>query len=248
MSSSPVSRRDRIRAATTAEILESARQVLVRDGPDGLTLRAIARELGLTAPALYRYYPSREHLIDHVIAAFYDELVDRLERVSAAVASDDPLGQLLAVARAFRKWALAHPREFGLMFGSPIRGNEPRRDSTPVGTERGQVANPADLAGQRFAAVFATALAEVYRRQPFAVPADDDIDPALRKQLVRWRKGAPVQRPTGLMLVFLTGWVRIYGLVCMEVFDHLKFALSDGEPMYERELSTLADMLRTPPS
>src|SRR5918998_1516395 len=77
----PLSRRDRARVDTVREIKETARRVLVEHGVDGLALRAVAREMGMTAPALYRYFASREDLVDNVVADLYDELTDVLEAV-----------------------------------------------------------------------------------------------------------------------------------------------------------------------
>ena len=184
----------------------------------------------MTAPALYRYFPSREDLMSHVAADIYDELARELQTTRKAIS--DPLEQLLDVARRFRRWSLAHPREFGLVFVNPIR-------VTPDSTRD----DPAQAAGLRFAAVFAESLATLYERRPFPVPADDDIEPALRRQLIDWQKRFPIDLPLGALLVFLTGWIRIYGLVCMEVFGHLRFALKSGERMYEHEILALADML-----
>jgi AcrR family transcriptional regulator len=225
------SRRERARAATSADILRVARRVLVAEGPDGVALRAIARDLGLTAPALYRYYPSREALLNHVVADIYDEVATELRAVRDAV--EDPVDQLLEVARGFRRWALANPREFGLVFAYPIR----------VTFDAGGD-NPADAAGLRFAAVFAESLATLYQQAPFPVPADGEIEPKLRRQLKAWRARFPLKLPIGALQVFLTGWIRIYGTVCMEVFGHLRFALDDGEAMYEHEIQGLAELLR----
>jgi len=217
-----------VRAETRADILRVARRVLVDEGPDGVALRAIARELGMTAPALYRYYASREELLNYVVADLYDELATEMRAARDAV--EDPVDQLLEVARHFRRWALGHPREFGLVFVYPVR-----MDVTD---------NVADAAGLRFAAVFAESLATLYAQDPFPVPADAEIEPKLRRQLKEWRGRFPVKLPLGALQVFLTGWIRIYGMVCMEVFGHLRFALTDGEAMYEHEIQGLAELLR----
>src|ERR671913_1960482 len=74
----PLSRRDRVRAATVTEIKDTARRILVAEGVDGLSLRAIAREMGMTAPALYRYFPSREDLVVHLIAELYGQLTSAM--------------------------------------------------------------------------------------------------------------------------------------------------------------------------
>src|SRR4051812_50114311 len=101
-----VSRRDRARADTVREIKETARRVLVDQGVDGLALRAVAREMGMTAPGLYRYFDSREDLIENVVADLYDELTEVLEGVRDAAEPATPGFQLLVAARAFRTWAI----------------------------------------------------------------------------------------------------------------------------------------------
>src|SRR5215211_8572265 len=92
----PPSRRDRGRADTVREIKMTARQVLVDQGVDGLALRAVAREMGMTAPALYRYFASREDLVENVVADLYDELTDLLESVRDAADPPTPGSQLLS--------------------------------------------------------------------------------------------------------------------------------------------------------
>src|SRR3954464_15191365 len=107
-----VSRRDRARADTVREIKETARRVLVEQGVDGLALRAVAREMGMTAPALYRYFSSREDLVEHVVADLYDELVAVLEAARDDARPATAPVQLMTVSRRFRTWALRHHAEF----------------------------------------------------------------------------------------------------------------------------------------
>src|ERR1700745_3274247 len=95
----PPSRRDRLRAATIDEIIQTARQLLVKDGPQAVSLRAIAREMGMTAPGLYRYFGSHEELLRHVCAGIFTELGARLPRAIEAAApppgqADDPHAKL----------------------------------------------------------------------------------------------------------------------------------------------------------
>jgi AcrR family transcriptional regulator len=228
----PLSRRDRVRAATVTEIKDTARRILVAEGVDGLSLRAIAREMGMTAPALYRYFPSREDLVVHLIAELYGQLTDAVEAARDAEAPQDAPRQLTAVSRAFRRWAVDHPREFALLFGSPIPGLETTR-----GAEAPTVAHEA---GERFGAVFGELVARIYLTRPVPVPAEEDIDPVLQRELREWCTTFPVPLPIGVAQVFLSCWIRLYGMVAMEVFDHLKFAVTDAEPMFEAELRDLA--------
>ena len=233
----PGTRRERARADTDREIRETARKVLVTSGPEGLALRAIAREMGLSAPALYRYFPSREDLVEQLVADLYDELSDHLEAARDAAVPARPGVQLLAAARAFRQWATTHAVEFGLLFGSAAQGVVPTvvPPEAHAGTE-GRVA----VTSGRFGGVFATLMAQVYLEQPFPVPGGDELTPELRDQLEAWCAKLPVALPLGVMSVFLSCWITLYGMVCMEVFGHLRFALDDPGPMFESEMRRMA--------
>jgi AcrR family transcriptional regulator len=236
--SQSLSRRERTRAATLREIKETARRVLVQEGSGGLALRAVAREMGVTAPALYRYFTGREELVEHVVADLYDELTAELEAARDATVPATPAVQLMAVCRAFREWATTRRAEFGLLFGSA--GDRPvAEEAAPAAADPG----PAALAASRFGGVFAALVAQIYLTRPFPVPAEESIAPELREQLVQWSAHFPVQLPTGVLSVFLSCWIRIYGTVCMEVFGHLRFALDDAEPLFEAELLDLAGLL-----
>jgi AcrR family transcriptional regulator len=231
-----LTRRDRLRADTVLEIKQTARRVLVDQGVDGLALRAIAREMGLSAPALYRYFDSREDLVEHVVADIYDELTAVLVEVRDAAEPTSPGFRLLSVARAFRSWATTHPEEFGLLFGAATAQIHPQ--DAPDLAER-----PPQVAGARFGAVFAELIAVIHAERGFPTPAEEELDPALRDQLRAWCSTMPVVLPIGVMQVFLSCWIRLYGMVCMEVFGHLRFALDDAGPMFEAELRALGSVL-----
>jgi AcrR family transcriptional regulator len=232
----PLTRRDRLRADTVREIKETARRVLVEQGVDGLALRAVAREMGMSAPALYRYFDNREDLVENVVADLYDELTAALEAARDDARPATAPIQLLACSRAFRRWAITHHAEFALLFGSAGEGVVPRHGT-------GEADGPAEQAARRFGVVFATLVAQVYADRRFPIPADDQIEPALQEQLRAWCAEFPVALPIGVMQVFLSCWIRLYGLVCMEIFGHLKFALDDAGPMFEAELRSLAEVL-----
>jgi AcrR family transcriptional regulator len=232
----PQSRRERLRADTVREIKDTARRVLVEQGVDGLALRAVAREMGMTAPALYRYFASREDLVEHVVADLYTELCDVLEAARDAVVPVTPARQLLEVSRTFRAWASTHHAEFGLLFGSPA-------ESVVAIDAHGPGEGPAQQAAHRFGQVFGALVAQIYLDRGFPIPADDELDPDLREQLRGWCDTLPVPLPLGVMYVFLSCWIRLYGIVAMEIFGHLRFALQNAEPMFEAELRALAGVL-----
>ena len=229
-----VSRRDRVRAATTQEILQTARGLLVEEGPEAISLRAIAREMGMTAPALYRYFSSHEELVKHVVADIFTELADDIRTAIAAAGAEsggDMVAKVFAACWEFRRWSLSHTREFGLIFATPLPGLHVQKDEI---TSEG---------GGQFGNTFFLLMLELWHKQPFDVPGDDQIDPGLLEQLKRYREGLAelaAGLPFGLLLVFLRCWVRLYGIVSLEVFGHLSFALDDGRPMFELMLSEMA--------
>jgi Transcriptional regulator len=158
----PPSRRDRLRAATIDEIIQTARQLLVKDGPEAVSLRAIAREMGMTAPGLYRYFGSYEELHRYLCANIFTELGADIGRaIEAATApSEDPHAKLtvkmVAACREFRRWALTHKDEFALVFGVPLPGLDDGRYDI------------ADECALAFAGTFFTLFLELWHKVPFA--------------------------------------------------------------------------------
>ncbi len=122
MPSVPRTARERARAEITSEILDAGRRHLATDGAAGLSLRAIARELGMASSAVYRYVASRDELLTRLIIDAYDSLGAAGEAGYAAVGRDDLPGRFTAVCRAVRDWALANPNEYALIYGSPVPG------------------------------------------------------------------------------------------------------------------------------
>jgi AcrR family transcriptional regulator len=183
----------------------------------------------MSAPALYRYYASREDLIAALVTALKVEMTEALEQ--ARDAEPELSGRLLEVSRAFRQWAVEHPAEFTLVFTSPA-----------IGLERPPT-SPMEDAGDRFGQVFADLITELYLHKPFPIPADEEIGEPLRVQLQAWCDTFTAPLPLGVTQVFLSCWIRLYGTVSMEVFKQLEFALTDASPMFEAELRGLAELL-----
>jgi AcrR family transcriptional regulator len=240
-----VNRRERLHAATEREIRDTARAVLIEHGPDGLALRAIARQMGMSAPSLYRYVESRDHLIDLVVADIYNELREALEQVRDTAEPASCGVQFVAVAREFRRWAVHHTAEFGLLFGAPIERLSPDEDDPtvdhpkPSGTP---VAGPAKVAAMRFGEVFADLVSRIYLEVGFPVRADDELAPNGGYR-ADWGRMFPDGVPLGVLQAFLSGWIRLYGMVSMEVFGHLTFALDQVGPTFETELRDICERL-----
>jgi AcrR family transcriptional regulator len=246
-------RRERMRAATLDEIKQTARQLLIDEGPAAISLRAIARDMGMTAPALYRYFPSHEALMDGLCGDLKNELIADLEEARDAVPPDQVGARLQAACRAFRGWAIAHPAEFSLMFASARRDVPGLSDSSPAGAVSavsepgpcvgGIPASPGHEAAQRFGGVFLDLIVDLWNRRHFPVIEADVFPPELRRQLERFLQTVGLEVPVGVAYVFLSGWVRLYGLVALEVFGHLDFAVGDVEPLFDAEIRAMAAQL-----
>lgn len=224
------SRRERVREATLVEIKGIARQHLVEHGAAGVSLRAVAREMGMTAPGLYRYVSGIDALLVLITADMFDELADAIMEADASVPEEDTDRRILTSLRAFRQWAVGHRAEFAVMFGP--------RPQLPPGVD----VSPALEAGRRFGATFFTLFDRLLAEQRFTLPAGERIPPDLARELRSFAGtigfSAP-HVPVEAVLVLSSCWVRLYGVVCMEIFRHLNFVMEDMEPLFESELRTV---------
>lgn len=218
--------RERARNALTEEILESARGQLATVGAAALSLRAVARDLGLASSALYRYFPSRDDLLTRLIIEGYDALG------AAAEAADDPTAQPRtrwhAICAAVRAWALAHPHEYALLYGSPVPGYAAPQDTVAaagrVGLALGRVLGDAARAGvlppaegRRTHLVTPAAAAGLGGEHP-------DLDDAVRARA-------------------LLTWSSLFGLVSFELFGHFVGSVEDGDRYFDRAMGELAALI-----
>jgi AcrR family transcriptional regulator len=222
---------DRSRADTDRRIRTVARTLLVEQGAQGLTLRAIARQIGITAPALYRYYASLSDLIQHVCGDICADLADDLGTVLANLPTDDTASRVFAVCRGFRTWAIAHPREFGLVFATPA-------------------APGAADANDPFGQIFLTFTGRILAGAPGQERSDPDAPERLRADIALFRdtlvdalRDADQPEPEiglGTAYTVLRFWVRLYGQVALEVFDRFPFPVTDATPLFESMLAEQA--------
>jgi AcrR family transcriptional regulator len=218
-------RRERLREATKAEIKEFARLQLTQGGPSAISLRAIARDMGMTPAAIYRYYDSLEALTDDLCADRYAALTK--EVVAAQQGQTDPVERLRQACRAFRRWALAHPNEFALICGAPgMAEDEP-------------LPSPKMEAGLDFTLAFVEPFAAMWRARtvrptPLVPGMPELLDGPLVEVL---RESLPIEG----IIFFVIGWARLSGSIIMEIFGHLRWASSDAEALFEQNLD---DMLR----
>ncbi|MEV0651114.1 TetR/AcrR family transcriptional regulator [Phytomonospora sp. NPDC050363] len=224
-------RRARVRQETLAEIRATARKLLVAKGPAAVTVNAVAREMGVSGPALYRYFTGHDQLADELTADFYRDLTAAVEAARDSVGADTSDRRLLAMSRALRAWAVGNPAEFGWIF---------TRVAMPAAERAGA---PSMLAGEDFERVLRDEFVRLWRTRPFAVPDLDRLAPSLREQLGAYSEGIGGALPPAAAHVFLTSWIRLYGLLCMEVLHQLDFVFTDVEPLFEEALREICDRL-----
>jgi AcrR family transcriptional regulator len=220
-------RRERVRQATVEEIKTVARAQMAAQGTAGVTLRAIAREMGMTAPALYRYFGSRDDLVTALVTDAYNALADAMEAAVEAVAPGRHADRVRAAFRAFRSWGLGQPTEFALIFGSPIPGYVAPEATRPAGVRY------TDLLGRLLAEAVADGALDPAR-------IDVRVPPALVRQVETFqrRRGGPAL-PAPVLAFGLGAWARVHGLVTLEVFGHLAPAVGDGTALFTQELEAI---------
>ncbi|MFL6062656.1 MAG: TetR/AcrR family transcriptional regulator [Marmoricola sp.] len=209
--------RARSHAATTARIVEAARHLLVNHGE--VTLRAVAREMGMTAPALYRYAASHEELVRMVAFAIDADVAERIRAAADRLGDDDPAGRLIAAAVEFRAWALGNREEFALVF-------------TNVDVECLDDFNTSASTGMRFSDM----LFALWAEKQFPIPDLDDLEPGLAAilrdpQVPADLSGVPDEM-RGLIWVLQRAWSRLYGTVTLEVFRHIDPRMVDQAHLF----------------
>jgi AcrR family transcriptional regulator len=218
------SARERARAEVTKDILDEARRQLAADGAPALSLRAVARQLGMASSALYRYFASRDELLTALIVEAYDDLGEAVERAERQVAADEPARRWRAVCQGVRRWALAHPHQYALLYGSPVPGyRAPERTVGPAARV------PLVLSGILSAARAEGSLDE----SPFPVPEPLSSDAAVVAA------AAMPGVPTAVVVRGLVAWTQLFGIVSFELFGHTKGVVSDGEVFFAQSVELM---------
>jgi len=200
-------------------------------GAPGLSLREVAREMGVVSSALYRYFPTRDDLLTALIVDAYNDLGDFAERATSRVPRDDPRRQLQAAATAIRKWAKSNPHEYALLYGSPVPGYE----APPFTVE------PA----ARVALVLSSIITDAWRHSN-AVGGDDGGE-TLRgvletRTLDDVMPGVPdLARALSLML-----WSQIFGCISFELFGHYKGTVRNANRFFALVVDETANLVLPP--
>jgi AcrR family transcriptional regulator len=223
--SAPRTAREIARSELTRSIITSAREQLAQVGPAALSLRAVARELNMASSAVYRYFANRDELLTALISAAYDDLGAAAEAADRKAAGRKNFGaRWLAFAQAVRTWALAHPHDYALIYGSPVPGyGAPQSTIEPAG---------------RVVRVLLDLLLDIQRAGQ-SPPAGSVPRPAHRalaglKQFV----GEPIG--DDLALRGLAAWGGLLGAISLELFGHLTGAIDDYDAYFDQVARRLA--------
>jgi len=222
------SARDRARREVVAAIASTARAQLARDGAAGLSLRAVARELGMVSSNIYRYVPSRDDLLTALIIEVFNDLGAHVEMAHARVPNEDLLGRWMTIGQSMREWALDRPQEWALLYGSPVPGYAAPPDTVESGT--------------RVSALLAQLLGDVsdYLGEPPAAT----VPPAAVQAVEGLRSILPDNVHDQLVVSGIFARAALIGIISLEVFGDSRTLVSPdpvlAQAFFDYQLRRLA--------
>ncbi len=219
------SRREQRREDTASEIKEVARRQMAAHGTATLSLRAIAQEMKMTAPAIYRYFESRDALITTLIVDAFNALAEALEIARDTHPNTDPIERLAAVMMAYREWAVTHPSDFMLIYGNPIPGYEAPREVTVPAVVRGFV-------------VTIGLLQEVMQTHTLRSPYTP-IPEQLRAhfEMMVADGGYPITEEAFYLGTMM--WTQFHGIIMLELFNHIQANVGDVTLYYRTQMKLI---------
>jgi AcrR family transcriptional regulator len=204
--------RERYRAQVRAEVKEHAWAQIAEAGASALSLNAIARTMGMSGPALYRYFANRDELITDLVSDAYRQLVDTCR---AAVEKEGPGPAVLA--GAIRDWAIAHPQRYFLIYGTPIPGYHAPPTTTAIASE-----------------LMDLLLDALRDRDPGPLTAFDE-------HLADHREWANRPAPDGILRQALAFWTRLHGVVSLEIAGHFATMGFEPRLLFEAEIAAMLE-------
>ncbi|MFC7341846.1 TetR/AcrR family transcriptional regulator [Saccharopolyspora griseoalba] len=219
MSAEPRSPRERFREQTRNEAKQVAMEQLAESGAAGISVNAIAKRMGITGPALYRYFANRDALLTELVADGYRDLAEALERLADEHRPGAPEEGFRELAVGFRGWALDAPQRFLLLFGTPVPGFRASEETV-------------ELADRAFRPILEV-LAE-------AGPPAGGGSGALGGQLLAWReRRGGVGHPAPVLEKAVRAWSRLHGMISLEVTGQFAGMGVDPEPLFRAEVESI---------
>jgi AcrR family transcriptional regulator len=212
----PPSRRERARAATIAEIKQTALGLMRDQATADVRFADIARAMGLTAPALYRYFADRDELLTAMIVDAYEELAAALREATADVAPHDLWQRLMATAQAYRRWAGRDPAQFALIFGMPVPGYAAAAEGPTEAAAKSAMAN-----------LEVIVLAALERSDAGPLPVVD-VDAGLARELETEHGITAAHMSHAAYQAMLLCWASLHGFACLEAYGQFSWLTQES--------------------
>jgi AcrR family transcriptional regulator len=223
--------RERARTELTREIKEEARRQLAAEGAERLSLRGVARELGMVSSALYRYFPSKDDLLTALIIDAYNAVGEAAE--IGAAGAEDPVERWRGACQGVRAWARAHLREYGLIYGSTIPGYVAPRDTVGPAARVGLV-----LMGVLRDAAAAGTLA----------PPDAPLSPVLAGQTREMAAAIGADLPDEVLARAVIVWTQLFGMISFELTGQYVGSVDPADEFFEYAIGQMAAFLGLSPT
>jgi AcrR family transcriptional regulator len=220
-SDAPQGVRARARAELLGDVSRVARSHLAASGAAALSVRAIARELGLASSALYRYFPSRDALLTQLIIDAYDELGEAVEVADASIDRADLAERFRATCNAVRGWARAHSHEYALIYGSPLLGYAAPDDTI----------DPA----LRVARVLIELAADI-TPSGLLLRAREPLAPTLVAQLANANELSGVNADLDVLALGVELWAQLFGFVSFELFGTFHNSFDPADALFDHQV------------
>lgn len=220
---SPRPRREERHPDLQTAIKDTAWKQIAESGAPSIGLRSIARELNITAPSIYNYFPSRDDLVTALIVDAYNSLADAQETCADNLAVDDLSGRLSALGFAYREWAITYPQRYQLIFGTPIpHYHAPDELTTPAAT--------------RALLPLIRAIQDLCSAGKLRTERMASMSPELTAMLKAWQEFEGGNDLEVLYLAIII-WSRVHGLVMLEIGNQLPPFFDDPAELFRREIN-----------
>ncbi len=243
--------RDRARAELSREIKTEARRQLAAEGAQRLSLRAVARELGMVSSALYRYFPSRDDLLTALIIDAYEALGEVAEGAVAALPRGDVRGRWRACCHAVRGWAIAHPHEYALIYGTPVPGYEAPQETigpaSRVSVVLGGLLADSWSASGVVRAAGAGAGPGTGARAGAGSRPDEPLQEPLAGQAEIVAAAIAPGVPGAMIARGLIAWTQLFGMVSFELFGQFVGSADPADAFFAYAVEQMADFVGLPP-
>ncbi|MEU3982464.1 TetR/AcrR family transcriptional regulator [Streptomyces sp. NPDC026672] len=221
--------RERRRAVAVREIVDAAERRLTENGLHALSLRAVARDLGMTVQALYHYFPNRDALVTVLVAEAYDDLADAVTSAVAAAPGKSAGERFLTATASYRSWAVTHVQRFQLLYGAPLR-----HYAAPA-------EGPTTRAMRRMSAVFQREMFDGFTAAQLAAADPGALSPALRTHLELLSSQDSQALPPPATALLLGAWGHMHGLVILEAFGHTSFVGEHQAEIFDMAMRRLLE-------